>query len=166
MQHLVTNWDNKSKVTVSPLAKNYALCLACHLFLSLDDTAGIEELGVPLEQLKDAFFSLPVDLPGTTYNLGIKASKLVLNNIVLIVKQRKIDLMENKALSTHDVLSHMLLEVDDDGNLMDELDVASKILGLFLGIDNTIGAVITFIIKYLAELPGVYIEVHKGIYTS
>ncbi|RZC86308.1 hypothetical protein C5167_007494 [Papaver somniferum] len=123
MQHLVTNWDNKSKVTVSPLAKNYALCLACHLFLSLDDAAGIEELGVPLEQLKDAFFSLPVDLPGTTYNL----------------------------------------EVDDDGNLMDELDVASKILGLFLGTDNTIGAVITFIIKYLAELPGVYIEVHKEI---
>ncbi|KAI3913453.1 hypothetical protein MKW98_003932, partial [Papaver atlanticum] len=58
----------------------------------------------------------------------------------------------------------MLLEVDDNGNLMDELDIASRILGLFIGIDNTSGVVITFMIKYLAELPGLYNEVQKEIF--
>ncbi|KAI3997473.1 hypothetical protein MKX01_008080 [Papaver californicum] len=164
MQHLVTYWDNKRKVTVSPLTKNYSLCLACHLFLSIDDPVGIEELGEPLDRIKDAIFSFPVDLPGTNYNIGIKSTKLVLNKIELIVRQRKIDLIEKKASPTQDVLSHMLVEVDDDGNLKDELDIASKILGLFLGIDNTSGIVITFMIKYLAELPGVYSEVQKEIF--
>ncbi|KAI3969990.1 hypothetical protein MKW92_014112 [Papaver armeniacum] len=159
LQHLVTNWDNKSKVTITPLAKNYSLCLGCQLYLSIDDLAGIEEIGEPLKQLKDAIFALPVDLPGTTYRL---ASKLILNKLVLIVKKRKIDLMEKKALFTQDVLSHMLSEVDDDGNLMDESDMASKILGLLIGIDTT-SYVITFIIKYLAELPGVYSEVQKEL---
>ncbi|KAI3942308.1 hypothetical protein MKW92_035851 [Papaver armeniacum] len=115
MQQLVTNWDNKRKVTVAPLTKNYSLCLACHLFLSIDDPVGIEEIGEPLDRIKDAIFSFPIDLPGTAYNL-------------------------------------------------DESDIASKILGLFIGIDNTSGVVITFMIKYLAELPGVYSEVQKEIF--
>ncbi|KAI3857247.1 hypothetical protein MKW92_032652 [Papaver armeniacum] len=136
MQQLVTNWDNKRKVTVAPLTKNYSLCLACE----------------PLDRIKDAIFSFPIDLSGTAYNLGIKSTKLVLNKI------------EKQSFTYTDILSHMLLEVDDDGNLIDESDIASKILGLFIGIDNTSGIVITFMIKYLAELPGVYSEVQKEIF--
>ncbi|MCL7050930.1 hypothetical protein MKW94_005474 [Papaver nudicaule] len=163
MQHLVTKWDNKKKVTASPLAKNYSLCLACHLFLSIDDPAGIEELGKPLEQLGDGLYSIPIDLPGTAYNLGIKAAKLIRNKLVLIIKQRKIDLDEQKASPTIDVLSRMLSEVDDDGNLLDELDIANLILGFFVASQDTTGTVITFIIKNLAELPNVYREVQKEI---
>ncbi|XP_026384220.1 beta-amyrin 28-monooxygenase-like [Papaver somniferum] len=158
-QHLATNWDNKREVKVLPLSIKYTLCLICDLFLSIDDPSGIEELGAPLE-----LFSLPIDLPGTAYNLGLKASKFLMNKLILIVRQRKIDLEQNKAPTTLDLLSYLLLEVDDDGNLLDESVIASRILGTFIGAHEASATVITFTIKYLAELPGVYSEVQKGTY--
>ncbi|KAI3884177.1 hypothetical protein MKX03_013090 [Papaver bracteatum] len=160
-QYLLTNWDNKRKITVLPLAMNYTLCLSCHLFLSIDDPAGIEELGKPLEQLRAGLFSLPIDLPGTAYNLGLKASKFLMNKLTLIVKQRKIDLEVKKAPETQDLLSYLLLQVDDHGNLIDESVVASRILGTFIGAHEASATVITFTIKYLAELPRVFSEVRK-----
>ncbi|KAI3944840.1 hypothetical protein MKW92_002207 [Papaver armeniacum] len=162
VQHLITNWDNKKKVTVSPLAKNYTLCVTCNLFLGIDDVAGIEEIRGPLEHLRNGIISLPIDLPGTAYYLGLKALKLLRNKIMLIIKQRKIDLEESKASApTQDVLSKMILEVDGDGNPLDELFIANKMVALFLSSGDTSGTLITFIIKYLAELPGVYNEVQE-----
>ncbi|KAI3884179.1 hypothetical protein MKX03_013092 [Papaver bracteatum] len=160
-QHLLTNWDNKRKVTVLPLAMNYSLCLSCHLFLTIDDPAGIQELGKPLEELRAGLFSLPIDLPGTAYNLGLKASKFLMNKLTLIVKQRKIDLEEKKAPETQDLLSYLLLQVDDHGNLIDESVVASRILGTFIGAYEASATVLTFTIKYIAELPSVYSQVRK-----
>ncbi|KAI3951273.1 hypothetical protein MKW92_035504 [Papaver armeniacum] len=146
MQYLERDWDNKKQVTVHPLAKN--------LFR-------IEELGEPFRYLVAGIFSFPVDLPGTAFNRGVKASKFIRNELLLIIKQRKIDLDEKRSLPTQDILSHMLSSVDDDGNFMDELDIANKILGLLIGSFDTTGATISFFIKYLAELPHVYDEVRK-----
>ncbi|XP_026398593.1 beta-amyrin 28-monooxygenase-like [Papaver somniferum] len=103
------------------------------------------------------------DLPGTAYNLGLKASKFLMSKLVLIVKQRKIDLEQNKAPRTQDLLSYLLLEVDNDGNLLDESVIASRILGTFIGAHEASATVITFTIKYLVELPGVYSEVRKEL---
>lgn len=160
MQHLDREWDNKNEITV-PLAKNYTFGLACHLFVSIDDPARIQELGKPFGDLTAGLLSFPIDLPGTAFNIGIKASKFIRNELVKIIKQRKIDLEEKKALPTQDILSYMLLAVDDDGNFMDELDIANKILGLLIGGHDTASAAITFIVKYLAELPYVYDGVRK-----
>ncbi|KAI3859600.1 hypothetical protein MKX03_007619 [Papaver bracteatum] len=161
MQHLDSEWDNKKEITVFPVSKNYTFGLACHLFLSIDDPARIEELGKPFGDLAAGLLSFPIDLPGTAFNIGIKASKFIRNELVRIIKQRKIDLEEKKALPTQDILSYMLLAVDDEGNFMDELDIANKILGLLIGGHDTASAAITFLVKYLAELPCVYDGVRK-----
>ncbi|KAI3963641.1 hypothetical protein MKW98_021881 [Papaver atlanticum] len=161
MQHLDREWDNKKEITVFPLAKNYTFGLACHLFVSIDDPARIQELGKPFGDLAAGLLSFPIDLPGTAFNIGIRASKFIRNELVKIIKQRKIDLEEKKALPTQDILSYMLLAVDDDGNFMDELDIANKILGLLIGGHDTASAAITFTVKYLAELPYVYDGVRK-----
>ncbi|MCL7050449.1 hypothetical protein MKW94_024225 [Papaver nudicaule] len=153
------DWDNKKEVVVYPLAKNYTFGLACHLFLSIQDLSRIEELGKPFGCLMAGIFSLPLDLPGTAFNRGIKASKFIRNELLMIIKQRKIDLEEKKASPTQDILSYMLLAVDDDGNFLDEIDIANKILGLLIGGHDTASAAITFIVKYLAELPNVYDQV-------
>ncbi|XP_028064418.1 beta-amyrin 28-monooxygenase-like isoform X2 [Camellia sinensis] len=50
----------------------------------------------------------------------------------------------------------MLLTPDEDGKYMQEMDIADKILGLLVGGHDTASATVTFIIKYLAELPHVY----------
>ena len=107
---------------------------------------------------------MPIDLPGTPFNRAIKASNFIRKELLLIIKQRKIDLAEGKASPTQDILSHMLLTCDESGTYMNELDIADKILGLLIGGHDTASASCTFIVKYLAELPHIYDGVYKGKY--
>ncbi|KAK9280488.1 hypothetical protein L1049_014180 [Liquidambar formosana] len=160
-RHFASGWDNKDEVTVFPLAKRYTFWLACRLFVSIEDPEHVAKLADPFNVLAAGIISVPIDLPGTPFNRAIKASNLIRKELQVIIKQRKIDLAENKASPTQDILSHMLLTSDEDGQYMNEMDIADKILGLLVGGHDTASAAITFVVKYLAELPEIYDEVFK-----
>ncbi|KAJ9184190.1 hypothetical protein P3X46_007956 [Hevea brasiliensis] len=158
-RHFAFDWDNKQQVTVFPLAKMYTFSIACRLFLSMEDREQLEKFAKPFEVLASAIIAIPIDFPGTPFNRGIRASNLVRKELAKIIKQRKIDLAENKASPTQDILSHMLTTADENGQCMNEMDIANRILGLLIGGHDTASAAITFVVKYLAELPQVYNKV-------
>ncbi|KAK9291830.1 hypothetical protein L1049_019780 [Liquidambar formosana] len=160
-RHLASDWDNKQEVTVYPLVKEYTFWLACRLFVSIDDPSHVAKLAEPFNLICSALFAMPIDLPGTPFHRGVKASVFVRNKLLAIIKQRKADLAEKKASPTQDILSHMLLTSDETGQFMTEMDIANKILGLLIGGHGSASATITFIIKYLAELPEIYDQVYK-----
>ncbi|XVF74918.1 hypothetical protein PTKIN_Ptkin13bG0148800 [Pterospermum kingtungense] len=158
-RHFETGWEGHQQVAVFPLAKNYTFWVACKVFLSIEDPKRVAQLADPFNALASGIISLPINLPGTPFNRGIKASNLIRKDLSAIIKQRKIDLAEKKASPTQDILSHMLLTSDENGQFMNELDIADKILGLLIGGHDTASASITFIVKYLAELPEIYNKV-------
>ncbi|XP_030969514.1 beta-amyrin 28-monooxygenase-like [Quercus lobata] len=160
-RHFEAGWEGKQEVTVFPLAKNYTFWLACRLFLSIEDPKHVAKFADPFTVLASGILSIPIDLPGTPFNRAIKASNLIRKELRAIIKQRKIDLAENKASPTQDILSHMLLASDENGQFMAEMDIADKILGLLIGGHDTASAAVTFVVKYLAELPEIYNEVLK-----
>lgn len=143
----------------------YTFLLAARLFVSVEDPERIRKLEERFEILSSGIFAVPIDMPGTPFNRAIKASSFLRKVLVEIIKDRKVELAEGKASATQDILSHMLLTVDDDGQYMKELDIADKILGLLIGGQETASAACTFIIKYLAELPHVYEKVYNGIFS-
>ncbi|KAL6575291.1 hypothetical protein OROMI_012576 [Orobanche minor] len=160
-RHFSEGWENKEDVVVFPLAKNYTFRLACRLFVSIEDAHHVDRLAEPFNLLASGLISVPVDLPGTPFSRAIKASKFIRKELVAIIKQRKIDLAEGKASPAQDILSHMMLTCDENGKFMHELDIADKILGLLIGGHDTASSACTFIVKYLAELPQIYQQVHK-----
>ncbi|XAR57666.1 hypothetical protein NMG60_11025907 [Bertholletia excelsa] len=160
-RHLDADWTTKKEVTVFPLAKMYTFWLACRLFISLEDPDHVAKFSKPFEVLASGIFSLPIDLPGTPFRKAINAAEEIRKEIRAIIKQRKIDLAEKRASPTQDILSHMLLTPDEDGKYMQEMDIADKILGLLVGGHDTASITITFIVKYLADLPRVYNLVFK-----
>ncbi|KAF8400112.1 hypothetical protein HHK36_013408 [Tetracentron sinense] len=160
-RHFESNWDNKQEVIVFPLAKRFTFWLACRLFMSIEDPDHVAKFADPFNVIASGIISIPIDLPGTPFNRAIKASKFIRKELLVIIKQRKMDLADNRASSTQDILSHMLLARDGEGQYMNELDIADKILGLLIGGHDTASAAITFVVKYLAELPEVYNEVYK-----
>ncbi|KAI4353000.1 hypothetical protein L6164_007199 [Bauhinia variegata] len=160
-RHFASGWEKKSQVTVFPLVKRYTFWLACRLFLSVEDPNHIAKFADPFHLLASGIISIPIDLPGTPFNRAIKASNFIRNELMGIIRQRKVDLAEGKASPTQDILSHMLLTCDEDGQYMKEMDIADKILGLLIGGHDTASAACTFIVKYLAELPHVYQRVYE-----
>ncbi|KAL5718377.1 beta-amyrin 28-monooxygenase [Ranunculus cassubicifolius] len=159
--HLNTHWENRSEVAVYPLSKKYTFSLACKLFMSVDDPVQLAKFANHFSLVAAGVFSIPIDLPLTTFNKGIQASNIIRKNLVEIIKQRKLDLAEGKASPTQDILSHMLLSTDENQQFMKEADIADKILGLLLGGHDTASAAITFVVKFLSELPHVYDQVLK-----
>ncbi|KAH9613116.1 hypothetical protein KSS87_017806 [Heliosperma pusillum] len=161
IRHMEDGWEGQDKVEVFPLAKRYTFWLACRIFLSIEDPVHVAKFADPFNDIAAGIISVPIDLPGTPFNRGIKASNVVRRELRAIIKQRKLDLADNKASPTQDILSHMLLTPDEDGRFMNELDIADKILGLLIGGHDTASAACTFVVKFLAELPHIYDGVYK-----
>ncbi|KAL5718235.1 beta-amyrin 28-monooxygenase [Ranunculus cassubicifolius] len=160
-QHIKSHWENHKEVTVFPLSKSYTFALACKIFMSVEDPVQLAKFADPFAILSSGIISFPLDLPGTAFNKGIKAANLVRKDLAEIIKQRTIDLAEGKASPTQDVLSHMLVTMDETGQFMNDLNIADKILGLLVGGHDTASGAIAFVVKYLAELPHIYDGVFK-----
>ncbi|XP_019424082.1 PREDICTED: beta-amyrin 28-oxidase-like [Lupinus angustifolius] len=160
-KHFGSFWENKTQVTVYPLAKRYTFLLACRLFMSIEDENHVAKFADPFHLLGTGIISLPIDFPGTPFNKAIKASKFIRKELLKIIRVRKVDLAEGKATPTQDILSHMLLTCNEDGQYMNELDIADKILGLLIGGHDTASVTCTFIVKYLGELPHIYDRVYQ-----
>ncbi|CAJ2676381.1 unnamed protein product [Trifolium pratense] len=160
-RHFSSLWENKYQVTVYPLAKRYTFLLACRLFMSVEDENHVAKFSDPFHLLAAGIISLPINFPGTPFNKAIKASNLIRIELLKIIRQRKMDLEQGVASPTQDILSHMLLARDENGEFLNELKIADKILGLLIGGHDTASAACTFIVKYLAELPHIYDKVYQ-----
>ncbi|OIV93614.1 hypothetical protein TanjilG_04846 [Lupinus angustifolius] len=129
--------------------------------MSIEDENHVAKFADPFHLLGTGIISLPIDFPGTPFNKAIKASKFIRKELLKIIRVRKVDLAEGKATPTQDILSHMLLTCNEDGQYMNELDIADKILGLLIGGHDTASVTCTFIVKYLGELPHIYDRVYQ-----
>ncbi|KAG5226143.1 beta-amyrin oxidase [Salix suchowensis] len=159
--HFAAEWENKKEVVVFPLSMSYTFAVACRLFLSIEDPEHIARIAQPFKDVAFGVFSIPVNLPGTGMNRAIKAANVIRDELFAIIRQRKKDLAEENASSTEDLLSHLLLKCDENGKYMTELQVADRILALFLGGHDSPSTACTFIVRYLAELPHIYERVYQ-----
>ncbi|GMP74514.1 hypothetical protein CsSME_00031917 [Camellia sinensis var. sinensis] len=131
-RHFDSDWVG-SEVVVFPLTKRYTFWLACRLFINIDDPNHVAKFADPFGILAAGIFSIPIDLPGTPFRRAIKASEFIRKELLAIIKQRKVDLGDGKASLTQDILSHMLVTSDENGNFMKEAEIADKILSLLIG---------------------------------
>ncbi|KAM7477444.1 hypothetical protein LguiA_025657 [Lonicera macranthoides] len=111
--HFASGWDNKDEVVVFPLAKRFTFWLACRLFMSIEDPNDVEKFAEPFEHIASGLISFPIDLPGTPFRRGIKASSYIRKELILIIKQRKIDLAEGKATPTQDIFTTRKKQFND-----------------------------------------------------
>ncbi|KAJ9158741.1 hypothetical protein P3X46_024298 [Hevea brasiliensis] len=160
-RHFEDFWEGKEQVTVYPLAKFYTFTVACKVFLSMDDSKHVTKFATPFNDMASGIISIPIDLPGTSFHRGIKASKIIRNEMLAMIKQRRKDLAENKASPMQDILLHMLVATDEDGQRLGDVGIADKIISLLIGGHDTASATITFVVKFLSELPEIYNNVLK-----
>ncbi|KAM3695683.1 hypothetical protein ACB098_07G152000 [Castanea mollissima] len=97
----------------------------------------------------------------TTFNRAIRAGKVIRQEILEVIKQRKKELSENNGTVARDFLTRSLLEFNENGKAINEIMIASRILSLLIAGHDSTNSAITFVLKYLAEFPHVYSEVFK-----
>ncbi|KAG8369368.1 hypothetical protein BUALT_Bualt14G0004000 [Buddleja alternifolia] len=160
--HIYQEWTPNEVVKVFQLAKKYTYELSFKLFLNVVDPEKIKRMADPFTLLIDGIFSVPIDFPGTTYNRAMKGGKMVREELMKIIgeRRREMMMMENDKMGP-DLLSKMLLVTDEDGQFLSEMEISNNILGLLVASFETTSSAITSVINYLAQLPHVYNEVLK-----
>ncbi|KAL5756806.1 hypothetical protein ACOSQ2_021552 [Xanthoceras sorbifolium] len=154
-EHIQKEWSLYKEVKVSPLSKKYTMALACRLFVNIVDPKSVAEFAHPYDIAIAGIISVPINLPGTTFNRALKASKVISEKITTIITKRKMELEEDQNSGKMDLMTSMIL----DG--MTETEILDKIQGFFVASYDTTSSVITLVISYLAEYPHVYRRVFE-----
>lgn len=161
-KHMVTEWAPYKEVKVYPLSQKYTFALSCKLFMDEDDEDKVNKVLENFNIVTNGMISIPIDFPGTAYNRAVKGGKVLRDGLMKIISSRRKELMENKEIVRHDVLSKMLLVTNEDGKLMSEKEISNNIIGLLVASYETSSVAITFILKHLAENPQIYEQVREG----
>lgn len=159
--HFEKYWDNNTEVKVFGLSKKYTFALACKLFLSVEDPDHVSKLAYPFSLLNSGLISVPIDFPGTAFNHAKKSGQTIREELIAVIRKRKMQLLEKRESTERDLLTCMLLSVDGDGRFMNEMEIAEKIVGLLLASHDTTSTSISFVVNFLAEYGHIYDEVHK-----
>lgn len=164
-------WGPTERLEAYNVTKDYTFMVACRLFLSIDaqkDPVTVASLFRPFSELLTGLLSIPISLPGTSFYSALRASKEVRRKLRDIIRKRRVDLVEGKASPTQDILSHLIhtpigASTNDDSKFeyYNDDELAGRILGLIVGGHDTTRTVITFVFKYLAELPHIYDAVYQ-----
>nr|GLL40460.1 wall-associated receptor kinase 3-like [Ipomoea trifida] len=165
-EYIAEKWAPFEEVKVYPLSKYYAFALACKLFLSIEGYDEVKKLLDPFLIVTSGMFSLPLNLPGTAYNRAMKGGSMVRHQLVEVIKKRKAEAMMSSSSGKveeegQDVLGRLLSVTDEEGQHMNEVEIYNNIIGLILPSYHSSSAAITFVLKYLAELPHIYDQVYK-----
>lgn len=155
--HLNQEWIPFKEVKIYPLVKKYTFTLACKLFLSIEDFRHVKKLSDPFVLVTSGMFSVTINLPGRPYNRAIKGGKMVREELMKIIRERK-----NEKNYNNDLLSRLMSFSDENGQFMNDAEIYNNIVGLLVASYDTTAAAITFVLKYLAELPKIFNEVYKG----
>ncbi|KAF8029053.1 hypothetical protein BT93_E1656 [Corymbia citriodora subsp. variegata] len=159
--HLATDWSSHKEVKVFPLSKSYTFALACRLFMNIKDPEIVSKLANPFAQVAPGFTAVPINIPGTPFNTAMRGGKVIRQELLNLIRRRKVEISEGKDANARDFLSRWLLEGDDDGTILYDMDASNKIMGLLIASHVTTSTSITVVVNYLAQFPHIYERVHQ-----
>ncbi|XP_076883677.1 beta-amyrin 28-monooxygenase-like isoform X2 [Bidens hawaiensis] len=160
-RHIEIYWRGKEEMKVHQTIKLYAFEVACRLFMSVEEPNHIAKLGSLFNIFLKGIIGIPIDFPGTRFYSSKKAATAIRNELMTIIKARRVELEEGKASSTQDLLSHLLTSSDENGRYLTEVEITNNILILLVAGSDTSSITITLLMKRLGEHPDVYDKVLK-----
>nr|GMD72831.1 beta-amyrin 28-oxidase-like isoform X1 [Ipomoea batatas] len=159
-QHIKNHWQGKEELKVLPAVKLYTFELACRFFISVEDPEQIKKLCRLFNIFLKGIISLPLNIPGARFHRAMRATALIREELLRIVRHRREALMNNNNNNNNDdLLSHLLVTPDENGSFMSELHIVNNIIMLLFAGHDTSSVTITLLIKTLGDLPHVYEKV-------
>ncbi|KAJ8759710.1 hypothetical protein K2173_009811 [Erythroxylum novogranatense] len=158
-EHLEIDWCPNNQIKAYPNIRKFTFALGLRLLTSQTDTNYVARLYYNFALLNGGIFSVPINFPGTSYYRAVKGRKFILEELSVLVRLRKAELLENKDTAKQDLLTRFLVASQEEIRSLSERQVAERLLGLLIGSFDTISTTLTAILKYLAEHSDVYKKV-------
>ncbi|GLJ26673.1 hypothetical protein SUGI_0519110 [Cryptomeria japonica] len=155
-QHLADGWAGKESLTVMPLTKNLTFQVACDLFFSLRDNEERDVLGKEFNTAVKGIWSVPLNLPGTTFYKAYQARSRVCKQISRLVEKRRRELEQGLASPSQDLMSCMITMKDEENKPLTEQEIIDNVVVVMIAGHDTTYALLTHLVRTLALYPDVY----------
>ncbi|XP_056165950.1 beta-amyrin 28-monooxygenase-like [Syzygium oleosum] len=153
--HLRTHWEGKDRLEAYFTLKQHTFSLACRLFMSITDPQVISRLADHFHMFLRGVVGLPLDVPSTNFYRSKKAADSIRKELRVLVKRRRTELERKTASPSQDIMSHLIVNGDENGKLMPEAEIINNMLNLLFAGHDTSTSTLVLIIKYLSKLPHV-----------
>ncbi|XP_065028404.1 abscisic acid 8'-hydroxylase CYP707A2-like isoform X2 [Musa acuminata AAA Group] len=140
------SWDGRLINTFHEM-KTYAFNVALLSIFGKDELSYIEDLKQCYYTLEKGYNSMPINLPGTLFYKAMKARKQLAQIVAKIV------LFRRTKLKTED--SGLLGSFMEAKEALTDDQIADNIIGVIFAARDTTASVLTWIVKYLGENPGI-----------
>ncbi len=147
-QHLIT-WEAQDHIIFTDRMRDLAFeIIASFLFGEQYKQLDLKALSRLFEQWKSGVFSIPVNVPFTTFGKALRARQTLFNNLQDIINTRRANPTDK-----HDILNTLMHGKDENGQILSDSTIIDELhLMLFAGHDTTVSAN-TSVFMLLAQHP-------------
>ncbi|XP_038685629.1 cytochrome P450 716B1-like [Tripterygium wilfordii] len=155
--HLEMHWEGKQEVTVLPLMKTLTFNIVCSILIGLERGVRRDKFLDSFQEMIQGVWSVPINLPFTSYSRGIKASASIQNMVKDLIQEKREEFNQNGASRSRD-LTACLLNIRDENNepVLTDKEILHNLILVMIAGHDTSSILITFIIRLLANDPSVY----------
>ncbi|XP_003561530.1 cytochrome P450 716B1 [Brachypodium distachyon] len=154
--HLSANWHGHATIAVMPSMKTLTFDIMCTVIFGLDRGAHAamrRDLSMEFQQLVRGVWSIPVNLPFTTFRKCLAASQRGRHTVAKIIDEKRRKLERGESSSSNDLMTHMLAEGMADDDIID------NIMFMILAAHDTTATLLTFLIRHLDSNKDAYAKV-------
>ena len=144
--------------------KTLTFNLICSLLFGIERGPKREKLLPLFQDMIESMLAVPVNLPFTQFNRGLKARKKLVPMLLDLLHEKRVAHQEQKRDNTSKDLFISLLSVrDDDSSAMmsDEEIIDNIIIVMVAGYDTT-SILLTFLVRLLANNDAIYCNISRG----
>ncbi|MGF1495284.1 MAG: cytochrome P450 [Elainellaceae cyanobacterium] len=145
----LTRWEKMATLTWYPELRNYTFDVASSLLAGLENGSQTP-LGHWFEVWSQGLFSLPINLPWTTFGKAMRSRQKLLSEIETLIRQR-----QTRPDAGTDSLGLLLQATDEDGQRLTVDELKDQILLLLFAGHETLTSAIASFCLLTAQYPAV-----------
>ncbi|WMV15442.1 hypothetical protein MTR67_008827 [Solanum verrucosum] len=158
---LQSHWEGKSEIQTYHFAKILTLSLASRFFLGSTNSSSerMVKLVHYFDDITLGLHAMILNVPGMAFYRANKAAIAIRRELIDVIKEKKDEM--SKGVKMQDILCHMIVVKDNNGEFMGENEIADKIMGILVAGYSTVATTITFLMKYVGERFDIYEKILK-----
>ena len=144
--------------------KTLTFNIICSFLFGLERGAQRDQFLDGLQDMIKGTWAVPVNLPFTSYNRGLRARARVQKMVRDLIREKRIKLEQNVA-APHDDLITCLLSIHNEENevLISDDEIVHNVMLVMVAGHDTSAILITFLMRLFASDPAIYTAVLQGI---
>ncbi|KAF5208225.1 Cytochrome p450 [Thalictrum thalictroides] len=158
---LLRETKDRDVVQAVQFMKNLTFEVACCVLFGVDDEVIIKGLMSDFAVAFKAFWSIPINLPGTNYTRGLAARKRIVEKILPIIQKKKEELANGTLSPRNDVIACFLSIGGENVVPLSDLEIIDNFIFLMIASHDTAANLSSMMIWKLARDKQIYNKIRE-----